>query len=209
MAKKQRPARKPVDKQRQAEKQARRQERKVAEAKAKQLALRKRRLRTGLVAAAGILVIGTIGFFIVQKAIPAELPGVEEQANNGQSHAVDGEVVDYGTATPTSGRHSASSARCGIFEQEIPPEFVVHSLEHGTVVIWYQSDLESDTVSGLRDIVSQFDDRVILSPSTQLSDPVVATSWRRLKAYDTADPEIADYIRTYRARGPESVRCAY
>ncbi len=209
MAKKQRPARKPVDKKRQAEKQARREERKIAEARARSLALRKRRLRTGFTVLVGAIVVGAIGFIIVQKAIPAELPGVEEQANNGQSHSVDGEVVAYGTATPTSGRHSASSARCGIFDQEIPPEFAIHSLEHGTVVIWYQSTIGSDVVSGLRDIVNQFDDRVILSPNSKLTDPVVATSWRRLKAYSTADPEIADYIRTYRARGPESVRCSY
>ncbi len=209
MAKKQRSAKKPVDQQKQAEKRARREERKIAEVKAKQLAARKRRLRTSLAVLVGVVVVGAAGYSILQKAIPSELPGVSKEANNGRSHTISGEPVNYATPTPTSGTHSANSARCGIFNQDVPPEFAVHSLEHGTVVIWYQPTLADNVVSGLREIVNQFDDRVILSPNTQLTDPVVATSWKRLKAYDDADPEIEDFISTYRTRGPEGVRCAY
>jgi len=105
---------KPVDKQKQAEKRARREERKIAEEKAKATALRKKKIRTGLIVAAGVLIVGTVGFFIVQKAIPEELPGVAKQANNGRSHVTNTETVPYGTATPTSGTHSAGSAGCGI-----------------------------------------------------------------------------------------------
>jgi hypothetical protein len=64
-------------------------------------------------------------------------------------------------------------------------------------------------VSGLSDIVNRFDDRVILSPNAQLTEPVVATAWLRLKAYDDADREIGEFIETYRNRGPENVPCAF
>ena len=83
----------------------------------------------------------------------------------------------------------------------------VHALEHGSVVIWYQPDL--DDVGELRIIVNRFDDRVILSPNGQLDQPIVASAWNRLKAYQTIDPEIEDFIETYRGRGPENVRCPY
>lgn len=209
MSNRNRNAKKPVDAQRQAEKRARREERKVAEAKTKQAAERKRKLRTGLAVAAGVAVVLVLGFFIVRKAVPPELPGVEAQPNLGRTHSVNGEQVNYATATPTSGTHAASSARCGIFSQEIPPEFAVHSLEHGTVVIWYQADLDPAEVSNLAGIVNEFDDRVIMSPNRQLTDPIVATAWTRLKAYDSADTEIADFIETYRGRGPENFTCAY
>jgi hypothetical protein len=58
-------------------------------------------------------------------------------------------------------------------------------------------------------VVNRFDDGVILSPSAELTQPVVATGWNRLKAYDGADPELDQFIETYRNRGPESFRCAY
>ncbi len=202
-------AKKPVDKAKQAEKRARREERKAAEARAKQLAVRKRRTRIGLSVFAGVLVIGGAGFFIAQKAILEELPGVSKEAYEGRDHVVSGQAVVYATATPTSGTHAASSAQCGVFTQQMPAEFAVHSLEHGAVVIWYQPSLATEEISGLAAVVNRFDDRVILSPNAQLSEPVVATAWNRLKAYDGADPEIEQFIETYRNRGPESFRCNY
>ncbi|MDK1018434.1 MAG: DUF3105 domain-containing protein [Actinomycetota bacterium] len=209
MVKKQRPAAKAVDREKQAEKRARREERKLAEARIKKLASRKRRLRTALVLLAGVAVIGTLGFFIVQKAVPPEIPGVAKQPYDGRVHVAPGQPVAYGTPTPTSGTHNATSPRCGIFDQQLPAEFAVHALEHGVVVVWYQPTLSDDALSGLRGIVSQFDDRVILSPNAQITDPVVATAWLRLKAYESVDPEIEAFIETYRGRGPESFLCTF
>lgn len=198
-----------MDKARQADKRVRREERKAAEARARQVDDRKRRVRIGLVSLAAIVVVGAAGFFIVQKAIPSELPGVTSQPNDGRSHVPSGQTVAFASATPTSGTHSVNSPRCGVLDQQLPPEFAVHALEHGTVVIWYQPSVGEAVVSGLSDIVNRFDDRVILSPNAQLTEPVVATAWRRLKAYDDADPEIGEFIETYRNRGPEKVSCAY
>jgi len=209
VAKKQRSAKKPVDQHKQAEKRARREERKIAEARAKQAAERKRRIKTGAAVLAGVAVIGALGFFIYRKAVPPELPGVSQEANEGRTHVANGQTVTYASASPTSGTHNANSPRCGIYSQEVPPEFAVHGLEHGTVVVWYQPTIPADEISALRQMVNKFESDVILSPNSQLSDPVVATSWKRLKAYNGADPEIEDYISTYRNRGPEAIRCAY
>jgi len=206
---KNRSPKKPVDAQKQVDKRARREERKAAEVKARQTADRKRKIRTGIGVVVGVTLVLIVGFLIVRKAIPPELPGVEAQPNLGRTHSVNGQQVNYASATPTSGTHAASSARCGIFSQEIPPEFAVHSLEHGTVVIWYRADLDATEQSDLAAIVNQFDDRVIMSPNNALTDPVVATAWNRLKVYDGADPEIAEFIETYRSRGPENFACSY
>ncbi|GMQ85855.1 MAG: hypothetical protein BMS9Abin07_1423 [Acidimicrobiia bacterium] len=209
MGKKRRPAKKPADEQKQAEKRARREERKLAEAKAKQQEARRRKLRTALVVLVGVLVVAAIGVAVYPKLVPGELPGVSKPTDEGRSHLAAGQTATYATPTPTSGTHSASAARCGISSQQIPPEFAVHALEHGTVVIWYQPGLSADDVSGVRDIVNRFDDRVILSPNAQLTQPIVATAWNRLKAYESVDPEIEEFIDTYRARGPEGVPCPY
>ena len=209
LAKKKQSARKSGDKAKQAEKRARREERKATEAKAKQVATRKRRTRVGLSVLAAVVVVGAVGFVIFDKAIPDELPGVSEQADEGRDHVESGQTVAYVTATPTSGTHAASSPRCGIYREQLPAEFAVHSLEHGAVVIWYQPSLATEELSGLEAIVNRFDDRVILSPNAELTQPVVATGWNRLKAYDGADSELEQFIEIYRNRGPESFRCEY
>ncbi len=208
MAKK-RSGKKPVDPRKQAAKRARREERKIAEARAKQAAERKRRLRTAAITLVGVTALVVLGFFIYRKAVPPELPGVAQQPNAGRTHVTVDEVVPYASATPTSGRHAGSSPRCGVYGQEMPREFAVHALEHGTVVIWYQPTLPVEDVSELRRVVDTFDSDVILSPNSLLTDPVVATSWKRLKAYPGPDPELAEFIATYRNRGPEAFRCAY
>ncbi len=209
LAKKKHVARNPVDKAKQAEKRARRQERQAAEARTKQAVSRRRRTRIGLSVLAAVAVVGAIGIVIVDKAVADELPGVSQQAYEGRDHVESGQTVAYVTATPTSGTHAASSPRCGIYSQQMPAEFAVHSLEHGAVVIWYQPSLATEEISDLEAIVNRFDDRVILSPNAGLTEPVVATGWNRLKAYDGADPELEQFIETYRNRGPESFSCAY
>jgi cell division septal protein FtsQ len=209
LAKKRQAASKPVDKTKQAEKKARREDRKTAEARTKQIANRKRRTRVGLSVLAAVAVVGAIGFVIVDKATLDELPGVSKQVYEGRDHVASGQAVAYASATPTSGTHAASSPRCGIYSQQMPAEFAVHSLEHGAVVIWYQPSLDTEEISGLEAVVNRFDDRVILSPNAELTQPVVATGWNRLKAYNSADPELEQFIATYRNRGPESFSCAY
>jgi hypothetical protein len=209
VAKKRQAASEPVDKTKQADKRARREDRKTAEARTKQIANRKRRTRVGLSVLAAVAVVGAIGFVIVDKATLDELPGVSKQAYEGRDHVASGQEVAYASAAPTSGTHAASSPRCGIYSQQMPAEFAVHSLEHGAVVIWYQPSLDTEEISGLEAVVNRFDDRVILSPNAELTQPVVATGWNRLKAYNSADPELEQFIATYRNRGPESFSCAY
>ncbi len=205
MAKKRRTTKKPVDLQKQAAKTARREERKAAELEARQQAERKRRLKLGLASGIAVAVVIAIIFAL----IPGSLAGVSKLPLEESSHLAAGEPATYSTPTPTSGRHAPSSARCGVLTEQLPPEFAIHTLEHGGVVIWYDPTLETDVVAGLASIVDDFDDRVIMSPNAGLDDPVVVTSWRHLKAYEGADPEIAEFIDIYRFRAPENVPCTY
>lgn len=210
MAKKRRrtPKKKPKDPEKEAAKKARRLERQAHEAAERRKAARRRKARQGAFLAVGVVFSGLVVFLIVRAIFPQELPGVESPPYQGQGHVLAGETVQYGTPTPTSGRHAASSPRCGIFSQQMPAEFAVHALEHGAVVLWYDEQ-NNEIAAGLSEIVGKFDDRVILSPSGQLDRPVVATAWNRLKSYDSADPEIEEFIDTYRNRGPEQVPCPY
>jgi len=209
IARKRQPAKKPVDERKEAEKQARREARKAAEVEAQQQAARKRRVKTALYVVVGVVLVGAVGVFLYPRLVPPELAGVAKPANEGRTHLETGQTVAYATATPTSGPHSPGAPRCGVSSQQLPPELAVHALEHGSVVIWYQAGLAGDDVAKLRETINRFDDRVILSPNAQLDRPIVATAWNRLKAYEGPDPEIEEFIETYRGRGPENVRCPY
>jgi len=194
---------------REAEKRARREERKAREAAEKRREARRRRVRMVGIGAVAVLIALVVGFWLSQRLFPAELAGVERPPNLGRGHLAAGEPANYATATPTSGPHAASSARCGIYTQQIPAEFAVHALEHGAVVIWYRPDLEDEVGTALRDIVDDFDERVILSPNANMTEPIVATAWNRLKRYESVEPEIEEFITTYRGRGPERIGCPY
>ena len=209
MAKKRQRTKKPVDEVKRAEKRGRRDERKAAEAKAKEQAARRRQLKTALMVAAGVAAIAAIGVVLFPRLVPQELPGVLAPNNEGRTHVASGQTVAYATATPTSGPHTPSAPRCGVLGEQLAPELAVHALEHGSVVIWYQPGLDGDKIGELRAIVGRFDDRVILSSNGQLDQPIVATAWNRLKPYEPGDPELEEFIETYRGRGPESVRCPY
>jgi hypothetical protein len=159
----------------------------------------------GVVGAVGLALIALLVFNLAQPA--AELEGVEHPIDRGSGHLAEGETTNYGTATPTSGPHSPTSARCGLYPDPLPLVFAVHDLEHGVVVIWYRPDLESELLPDLRAFINEWDSHVIVSPNPGISDPIVATAWNRLMRFDTVEPRLSEFADTYRNRGPESVPC--
>lgn len=184
------------------EKRARRMERQREELKAKQRARRRRRVRSFTYGALGALAVGGFLFLLVRP--DAELQGVERPRNEGRAHVAQ---VSYATATPTSGGHSGSSARCGVYSQTLQLETAVHSLEHGAVVVWYNPDLADTARQNLTRMVNRWDSHVIVSPNPELADPVVATAWNRMKSFENVDEDLAQFIDVYRKRGPEKVGC--
>jgi len=153
----------------------------------------------------GIVVVGGLGFVLFNELRPGpELAGVERVSSAGRGH-IDG--ATYATPTPTSGAHSAGSPRCGVVPTPLDPALAVHALEHGVVVLWYDTT-RPDLGAELAALANTWDSHVIVSPSSALSDPIVATSWNRIKAYPDFVDEIDEFIDTYRERGPERVPCS-
>jgi len=152
----------------------------------------------------GIVVVGGLGFVLFNELRPGpELAGVERPSSQGRGH-IDG--ATYATPTPTSGAHSSGSPRCGVVPTPLDPSLAVHALEHGVVVLWYDTT-RTDLGAELAALANTWDSHVIVSPSSVLNDPIVATAWNRIKAYPDFDAEIDEFIDTYRERGPERVPC--
>lgn len=169
--------------------------------------LRRRRAARAwtVLAVGGLLVIaGFVGYVLWGELRPGpELAGVERPPNEGRGHVTG---ARYASETPTSGPHSTQAPRCGTYTQPLDPSLAVHALEHGAVVLWYDSARPA-LAEDLTQSASEWDSHVIISPSNNLDDAVVATAWNRQKSYDEVTPEVTEFIDTYRQRGPEQVDC--
>ena len=212
MAKRKQPASKKKAKSQTAEKaaakKARRAERQRLEAEARAKAARKAKLRKGAWTAAGVGVLLLAGFFIFSRFQPSrEVAGVEKPVNLGGGHLLQGETLNYASATPTSGTHAPNAPRCGVITGGLPLEFAVHALEHGVVVVWYRPDLEDDVLPDLTSIMQEWDSHVIVAPNPRISEPLIATAWNRLMRFNAVGPDVAEFIDVYRRRGPENVTC--
>lgn len=121
--------------------------------------------------------------------------------------------VDYDRHPPAGGDHVQVPARCGFYDEEVPTELVVHSMEHGAVWLAYAPDLEPDAVSTIR-ALARDNPEVIATPYPDLEPgvAVVASAWARqlvLEAVD--DARLAAFVERYQDgdQSPEAaVPCA-
>jgi hypothetical protein len=124
-------------------------------------------------------------------------PGIDHQAGE----------IDYAEAVPHGGTHSDDWQNCGIYDEPLPEEPVVHSLEHGAVWIAYQPELPSEQVELLRNLVRQEqqargESLVLLAPRPGLESPIIATAWQvQLQLDDAADERLLRFLSRYQ-NGP-------
>lgn len=176
-------------------------ERQIESRRRRERTARWRKVRTIGVTVLAVVLLG-VGVWTVFRPDP-ELAGVTRPPNRGGGHI---SSATYDSATPTSGAHSARAPACSVYRQPLEPSLAVHGLEHGAVVLWYDAD-RPELADELVTSTAAFDSHVIISPNGGLTDPIVATAWNRLKAYEPGDPEIGEFVDTYRRRGPERVAC--
>ena len=90
-----------------------------------------------------------------------------------------GETLQYRTVPPTSGPHWPRWADCGVYQQGVPDEMVVHNMEHGHVIISH--NLDPEKARTLEDVVRRlvdFDTFGVLRPYPEIGPGMVAmTAW--------------------------------
>ena len=155
-------------------------------------------------AIAAIVVIAAIvivpSFF---RGTLTKIEGVETFTNLARDHVTGS--VSYPQTPPVGGKHNSVWQNCGIYDQPVPLETAVHSMEHGAVWIAYRPDLDDKDVQTLRNLVKGRA-YTLLAPYQYgaLDHPVVAVAWGlRLQLEKADDPRLAQFVNAY-ANGPQA-----
>lgn len=135
--------------------------------------------------------------------------GAEHVACKGQNHVADGQQVKYDIDPPTSGDHYAVPTAPGFYTAAQTAERLVHALEHGNVVIYYDpAKLPAADVDAVKALVKKYTgqwDGMVAVPRTDPNNPLILTAWEnslRLQSYDKA--KVEQFVDLFRGRGPEN-----
>ncbi|HEX9789657.1 MAG TPA: DUF3105 domain-containing protein [Kiloniellales bacterium] len=136
----------------------------------------------------------------------AALQRVETRADLGRTHLQPGQSHLYDSPTPTSGPHDPVWTNTGFYSDPQRPTQIVHALEHGNIVIYYDAP-ETEVLATLKDWAGLYGgqwDGLVVTPHSGLGKTIVMTAWRKILRLDTFDPAAAAaFIDAYRGRGPE------
>jgi len=87
------------------------------------------------------------------------------------------EVIPYKSEPPALGRHYQVPIEDNIYEDAQPVTHVVHSLEHGRIVIWLRPDLPSDQLAQFKALYEEDPYHVIMLPRAELKQPFAVSAW--------------------------------
>jgi hypothetical protein len=155
---------------------------------------------------AALVALGVGGAVVYLNVSPTAraIPGVEHIAATDRDHVTG--AVTYAQSPPIGGPHNPVWQNCGVYDQPVPNELGVHSMEHGAVWITYRPDLAADQVQILRGVV-RGKEYALLSPwpaEVPFPSPIVASAWGlQLKLDSASDPRLAEFVRRY-ANGPQT-----
>jgi hypothetical protein len=155
--------------------------------------------------AAGALVvflIFAVGSIIgVLRSAGREAVGEEVEIMESINHVDDGTDVEYSTNPPTSGEHYNVPMPAGFYNEgdvgvAFPESHIVHSLEHGYVVFWYNCEALTDAEcqqmkTAIMAIMEEYGNTELIAfPWPGMDEPLVMTSWGQMLRFDSHDFDV-------------------
>lgn len=130
-----------------------------------------------------------------------DIEGLEVLTEELSRGHVDG-PVDYGRMPPLGGDHAPRWLACDVYDEPVPLEYAVHSLEHGAVWLAYDPGLPESDVEALARLAGRNEEYVLVSPEEGLDSRVVAVAWgRAIEASEADDPRLAQFVEAYAGGG--------
>ncbi len=129
----------------------------------------------------------------------------------GRNHISNVAGGTYNSNPPAGGDHYGQWATWGVQTIAPPDAMLVHNLEHGGVIIWYDpSKVDAATVQRLTTLTRSLQDtnfRVILTPrpkGIESNKPIAATSWGYLMTEDQYNEgNLRAFFKKHISKGPE------
>jgi hypothetical protein len=127
--------------------------------------------------------------------------------------------VKYASKPPTSGTHYQVPAEDAAYEDPPDVKELVHTLEHGRIVVWFKKGLPADDRAALKKYYDDDSYQMVLVPDTTgMTYQVAATAWNRdpepngtgqLLGCPKLNDEVFTAIESFkdenRSRGPEPI----
>ena len=171
-----------------------------------------RMFRNYTIVAVAVIAVGYGIYLLAQITAPKgedfsrAIPALEDS-----DHIPDGAepAVAYNSNPPTSGQHYGQPARPGFRKEKIPDGNLIHSMEHGLVLISYHPRIGAE-VEKLRDVTGPT--TVIVGREANDTDIALA-AWGRLDTFNLEDGiiddndlrRINDFTKRYSNKGPERI----
>ena len=179
---------------------------------------RRRRLWILFAILAAVAFVAMLGYLIYQQSQPPPHPG-HDVPIQGHNHIAVGLPHDpYNSEPPSSGPHYATPAQAGFYDQSPVDEYLVHSMEHGYVTIWYNCALYTGGTcdqlkAQIKDVMGSAGVsavtgtlKLIAVPRPNQKTVIALSAWGHIDVPGTyTRQEILDFIRAYRdgANAPE------
>ena len=165
-----------------------------------------------------VVFVGLLGYlFWPSFDGPPPDTGQDVEPMENSDHVEPNSLVEYSTNPPSSGPHYAQPMPAGFFNagdilDPRPQGNIVHSLEHGYVVFWYNCSIisvsECDELKGqIQAVLDEVGShKVIVFPWKSIDVPLAMTSWGKILNFPTFDAQLAeDFVSSNRSnpRAPE------
>ncbi len=171
-----------------------------------------------------ITVIFLLTWLFIASSKP--LPG-QKMPDLGRGHVEIGKEVEYNSNPPTSGPHYADWVRAGVYETEKDDRNLVHSLEHGYIIMHYKCNLKAqmsnvkseestgsavvtdeDCKARKEQLAQVYEEKgrrkLIVVPRPNLDTNFALTAWAYIdKLNDFDQKRIEKFIDAHRDQGPE------
>lgn len=127
-----------------------------------------------------VIVFGFV--FWLYKMITKPLPG-DSVGDMGREHVTDIKDIKYNSNPPTSGPHFPVWAKPGVYSKMVSDGYLIHSMEHGYIILWYDCGQGDAT-------------RSAALSTKMLAQPTSTTSWITTESMPSDSLELPESFKT-------------
>lgn len=124
--------------------------------------------------------------------------------DEGRGHLAPGETPPtYKSNPPSSGTHNVSSYPAGIYDNNADISQMIHSLEHGYIILYYNG-ISQNEINSLINIQRSDPFKVIVAPYPNMEQKVALVAWAHMQNCDGVnEAAIRSFVEQFRNQGPE------